>query len=180
MQELTLMTMKGNAIITWEGIDLYDHALGLLDNSIKELRYVAYNLIPESLVKHGLKPTLSDFCEVVGKHILKVNFAFYGVEKRYDEKLEIAIYRITQELVNNAMKHSGGSEISVQIVSEEERLSVTVQDNGRGMAPDSAGKISEKGLANIRSQVASLGGHFDLSSEYGKGTEAIIEFRTKG
>lgn len=172
--------MKGNAIITWEGIDLYDHALGLLDNSIKELRYVAYNLIPESLFRHGLKQTVSDFCEVVGKHILKVNFAFYGVEKRYDEKLEIAIYRIIQELVINAMKHSGGSEISVQVVSEEESLSVTVQDNGKGMNTTSPEKISEKGLANIRSQVTSFGGHFDLSSEYGKGTEAIIEFKVKG
>jgi len=169
--------MKGNAIITKEGLDLYDHALGLLDTSIKELKLVAYNLLPESLFEHGIKQTLSDFCRVAGTTGIKLNFAFYGMEKRYDEKLEIAIYRIVQQLVNNALKHSGGTEISVQIVSEEERLSVTVQDNGKGMDVPIVEKSEGKGLANIRTQVTSFGGHFDLSSEYGKGTEAIIEFK---
>jgi signal transduction histidine kinase len=176
--KLTLMNMKGNAIITQEGIDQYDHALGLLDMSITELRHVAHNLMPETLFKFGLRQTLSDFCEGVGGAHLKVNFAFYGVEKRYDEKLEIASYRIVQELVNNAMKHSGANEIEVQMVSEEERLSFTVQDNGNGIDLKATAESKGKGLANIRSRVASFGGHFDLSSEHGKGTEAIIEFRS--
>jgi len=176
--KLTLMNMKGNAIITQEAVEMYDHALGLLDTSIKELRHVAHNLMPETLFRYGLKQTLSDFCEGVGNIGLKVNFAFYGVVKRYDEKLEIACYRIVQELVNNAMKHSNATEITVQVVSEEKRLSITVQDNGKGMDMKEAGQSSGKGLANIRSRVASFGGHFDLSSEHGKGTEANIEFKS--
>jgi signal transduction histidine kinase len=100
------------------------------------------------------------------------------MEKRYDEKLEIASYRIVQELVNNAMKHSEASEISVQLVCEVERLSITVQDNGKGMDIIATGQSKGKGLANIRSRVTSFGGHFDLSSEHGKGTEANIEFKT--
>jgi signal transduction histidine kinase len=173
------MYMKGNAIITREAIDLYDHALGLLDTSIKELRHVAHNLMPESLFKYGLHQGLKDFCDGTGSAGIKLSFAFSGIDQRFDEKLEIASYRIVQELVNNAIKHSGASEIEVQLVSEEERLTLKVQDNGRGMDM----KLSEqsgKGLANIRSIVASFDGHFDLSSEHGKGTEAIIEFRTKG
>jgi len=175
--KLTLMNMKGNAIITREAMDLYDHALGLLDTSIKELRHVAHNLMPETLFRFGLRQTLSDFCEGVGNPKLKVDFVFYGDERRYDEKLEIATYRIVQELVNNAMKHSEASEIAVQLVSDEDRLSITVQDNGKGMDVDSTNQSSGKGLANIRSRVASFGGQFDLSSERGKGTEATIEFK---
>ena len=76
------------------------------------------------------------------------------------------------------MKHSEATEIAVQLVSEEERLSITVQDNGKGMDLKIAKSSRGKGLANIRSRVASFGGHFDLSSEHGKGTEAIIEFKT--
>jgi two-component system NarL family sensor kinase len=176
--KLTLMNMKGNSIITQEAIDMYDHALGLLDTSIKELRHVAHNLMPETLFRYGLRQTLSDFCEGIGNKGLKVSFSFYGVDKRYNEKLEIASYRIIQELVNNAMKHAEASEINVQLVSEEERLSITVQDNGKGIDLKTSGESSGKGLANIRSRVASFGGHFDLSSEHGKGTEAIIEFKT--
>jgi two-component system NarL family sensor kinase len=175
--KLTLMNMKGNAIITREAMDMYDHALGLLDTSIKELRHVAHNLMPETLFRYGLHQTLSDFCEGIGNTGIKVSFAFYGTEKRYEEKLEIASYRIIQELVNNAMKHSGATEINVQIVCEEKRLSITVQDNGKGMDLKVSGQSTGKGLANIRSRVSSFGGHFDLSSEQGKGTEAIIEFK---
>lgn len=170
--------MKGNAIITREAINMYDHALGLLDTSIKELRHVANNLLPETIYRYGLKQTMSDFCEGVEGAGLKVNFAFYGVEKRYDEKLEIASYRIVQELVNNAMKHSDATEIAVQLVSEEARLSITVHDNGKGMDLKTQNLSKGKGLTNIHSQVVSFGGHFDLSSEHGKGTEAIIEFKT--
>jgi signal transduction histidine kinase len=172
------MKMKGNAIITPEALDMYDHALGLLDTSIKELRNVANNLIPETLSRCGIRQTLLDFCEGVGNPAIKVSFVFYGVEKRYDEKLEIASYRIIEELVNNAMKHAEANEITVQLVSEEERLSITVQDNGKGFEPESTKQTHGKGLANIRSGVASFGGHFDLSSDHGKGTEATIEFKT--
>lgn len=172
--------MKGNAIITREAIDLYDHALGLLDTSIKELRHVANNLMPESLFRSGLHQGLSDFCERAGTAELKVCFKFSGIEKRFDEKLEIASYRIVQELVGNAILHSGASLITVQFVSENDRFSLSVQDNGSGMYKETTELSSDKGLANIRSIVASFDGHFELSSENGKGTEAIIEFRTKG
>jgi signal transduction histidine kinase len=169
--------MKGNAIMTREAIDMYDHALGLLDISIKELRNVAHNFLPETLFRYGLKQTLSDFCDLVDGGPIKISFAFYGIEKRYDEKLEIASYRIVQELVNNAVKHAEPTEIAVQLVSEEERLSITVQDNGKGFDSKSQNPASGNGLLNIRSKVASFGGHFDLSSDHGKGTEAIIEFK---
>jgi two-component system, NarL family, sensor kinase len=172
------MNMKGNAIITPEAMDMYDHALGLLDTSIKELRNVANNLMPETLFSSGIRQTLVDFCEGAGTTSLKINFVFYGVEKRYDEKLEIFSYRIVHELVNNAMKHAEATEITVQLVCEEERMSITVQDNGKGIDPLTLKQSSGKGLANIRSGVASFDGHFDLSSEHGKGTEAIIEFKT--
>jgi two-component system NarL family sensor kinase len=172
------MNIKGNAIITPEVMALYDHALGLLDASIKELRYVACYLIPDTLLKYGLYQTLSDFCEGITDAGLKVTFAFKGREKRYDEKIEIASYSIIQELVNNAMKHSGANEITVQLVSEVDRLSITVKDNGKGMDMTAAEQSSGKGLANIRTRVSSFGGHFDLSSVHGKGTKAIIEFKT--
>jgi two-component system, NarL family, sensor kinase len=134
--------------------------------------------MPETLFKDGLKQTLSDFCEGVAAGAISVKFAFYGIEKRFDEKLEIASYQIILELVSNAIKHAEATEIAVQLVSEEERLSITVQDNGKGIDSDAQNLSEGKGLANIRSRVASFGGHFDLSSEHGKGTEAIIEFKT--
>jgi signal transduction histidine kinase len=172
------MSIKGKAILSRETIELYDHALSLLDTSLRELQQIAGNLMPETLFRFGLRQTLSDFCEGLGGKDLQVNFSFYGIEKRYEENLEIASYKIVYELIDNAVKHSEATEITVQLVSEEGRLSITVQDNGKGMDMNSQNLSTGSGLANIRSRVASFDGHFDLSSEHGKGTEAIIEFKT--
>jgi len=175
--KLTLMNMKGNALITSEGMDLYDHALGLLDTSIKELQHVSQSLMPEALSRFGLKQTLADFCEGSGTADLKINFSFYGIEKRYDNKVEIAVYRVILDLINISIKHLLADQITVQLISEEGRLSITVQDNGDGMNKETYNHSYWKGLANIRSRITSFDGHFDLSWEHGKGTDAIIEFK---
>ena len=174
--KLKLANMKGNAIISREGMDQYDHALELLDTSIRELRQVAHNLMPESLIKFGLKVTLSDFCDTLTTPSRQVKFAFFGTEKRLEDKLEIGIYRIVQELVNNSLRHAGASETFVQLVQDENRLHLMVQDNGKGFDPGSLNLSKGKGLANIRSRVNSFGGTFDISSSEGSGTEISAEF----
>ena len=174
--KLKLANMKGNAIISSEGMDQYDHALELLDTSIRELRQVAHNLMPESLIKFGLKVTLSDFCETLTTPSRQVKFAFFGAENRLEDKLEIAVYRIVQELVNNSLRHAGASETFVQLVQEENRLHLMVQDNGKGFDPEILSQAKGKGLANIRSRVNSFGGTFDINSSPGSGTEISMEF----
>lgn len=174
--KLKLANMKGNAIISREGMDQYDHALELLDTSIRELRQVAHNLMPESLIKFGLKVTLSDFCETLTTPSRQVKFAFFGTEKRLEDKLEIAVYRIVQELVNNSLRHAGASETFVQLVQEENRLHLMVQDNGKGFDPGILNQAKGKGLANIRSRVNSFGGTIDINSSAGSGTEISVEF----
>ncbi|HEY4787185.1 MAG TPA: sensor histidine kinase [Bacteroidales bacterium] len=175
--KLTLSNMKGNIVFPSESVELYNKALNMLDSSIQELRRVAHNMMPEALVKFGLKDALSDFCNSLHSKQININFQCYGDEKRVDPKIEISLYRIAQELINNAFKHSQATTLIVQLVQEENRINLTVQDNGKGFDTAILRTSKGAGIANIRSRVESLNGVFDFYSEQNKGTEVNVEFR---
>jgi two-component system, NarL family, sensor kinase len=175
--KLTLSNMKGSMVLSSENVNEFDKALYLLDSSMTELRRVAHNMMPEALVKFGLKDALSDFCSSINNKRMEINFQFFGEENRIDNKLEIGIYRIAQELVNNALKYSLANQLLVQLVQEENRINLTVQDNGKGFDTDLLHVSKGAGIVNIRSRVESLNGRFDLYSEPDNGTEASVEFQ---
>lgn len=178
--KLKLTNMKGNFFLDEKGKADFENALVMLDNSVSELRQVAHNLMPESLIKFGLKDALGDYCSTLDNSLdIKLRFSFYGNHKRVDQAIEIAMYRIAQELINNAIKHSGCTEIVIDLIQEPVRICLTVQDNGKGfdLATTDAGK--GMGLNSIKARVSVLNGIIDMTTEKEKGTEIIIEFGIK-
>lgn len=169
--KLNLFDLKKGASLGGDGVASFDRAMGLLDESIGELRRVAHNMMPDSLMRYGLKVSLIDFCD----SIPMAEMLWFGGDERLDPKLEMMIYRTIHELVNNALKHSGAERIIVQVVQESDRLSLTVQDNGCGF--DLAAETAGAGLNNIRNRVESYNGYMDIRSASGKGTEINVEFR---
>ncbi|WP_461534127.1 tetratricopeptide repeat-containing sensor histidine kinase [Sinomicrobium sp.] len=167
--KLNLPQLKGDAAVL-ETIDVnrFQKALGMLDDSIQELRRVAHHMMPESLLRYGLKISLSDFCDAIPA----ADFHYFGDEARLPEKLEIMVYRCIHELVNNALKHAEASHINVQLIQEDDRLSFTVQDNGKGFDQHTA--TEGMGLHNIRQRVEAFKGQLNIYSTP-KGTEVHVE-----
>lgn len=173
--KINLSNMKENAVLTSENLTAFNHALGLLDTSISELRRIAHNMMPETLIHYGLKTALQDFISQTGT-TPAIKFSFFGEDFRYSNEVELTIYRITQELVSNALKHSRAQNILVQLFAETDRLCVQVTDDGIGFDQDNLNKPEEgKGLRNIRDRVHALNGKFDINSQAGGGTEIIAE-----
>jgi len=174
--KLQLGAMKGNIILTQENSALFNSALEKLDQSISEMRRVAHNMMPETLVRLGLEQALQEYCDGLSQQQeFTIHCVFSGMEKRLNHVKEVVIYRIVQELVNNAVKHSGATSILVQLMRhDEEHLQITVEDNGKGFIPEEAGHHSA-GLRNISSRVKYLNGKMDIQSEPGKGTSVYIE-----
>ena len=169
--------MKGYAILSNESTNDFNHALDLLDSSISELKRIAYYLMPEALVKKGLKDVLNDFCEnLKASTTMNIRFQFIGNFKHVEQKLEIEIYRIMQELINNAINHSDASELLVQMIQEPNRLCLVVQDDGKGFDVNAVYQSKAIGLKSIKSRIESLNGRIDIYSASGKGAEYIIEF----
>ena len=169
--KLNLLELKQGAILEYADIERFDKVLGLLDNSVLEMRRVAHHLMPDSLSRFGLKPAVNDFCN----NLPLVTFAYYGDESRLDPNMEVLIYRSIHELVNNALKHAGADQIMVQIIQEPDRIAFTVQDDGCGFDPSAV--TEGMGLQNIRTRVASYNGILDIDSKKGEGTEVNVELR---
>ncbi len=171
--KLNLNNMKGNIIMPEADVPAFHNALEMLDGSIRELRRVAHNLMPETLLRYGLKSALSDFCH--NAEIVKLHF--FGDDRRIDEKFEVAVYRIFLELVNNALKHAEAEKINVQVVLEDNRINLVVQDDGKGFDLASVDQLKTTGLSSIRTRTESLNGQLEIYSAPGKGTEVQVEFR---
>ena len=175
--KFSLSNMKDNLIITPDNMAVFERSLDMIDASIRELRRVAHNMMPEMLTKFGLDEALKEYCNILnGTGLLKVKYQSLGMEARLDKSLEIIVYRIIQELLNNIIKHASASEAFVQLVRETKRLNVVVEDNGKGFDTAILEKNKGAGWMNIRSRVDYLKGQLDIHSEEGKGTLVNIEF----
>lgn len=173
--KIILSSVKGNSVISSENAKIFDQPLKLLDSSIIELRMVAHSLMPETLNHLGLKTALNDFIDELRTNASSIlTFRSFGPDVRYDLQLELTIYRIAQELVNNALKHSGAQNNDLNLIAESNRVCIQVVDNGKGF--DTAANPGEgKGIVSIRDRVASTNGRFDLERSPGHGTEATVE-----
>jgi signal transduction histidine kinase len=139
-----------------------------LDNCIEEIRRIAHDLMPVSL-QFGMKVALEDFAA----QYPNVFFHFFGEEKRIDERIEFIVYCCTNELINNAIKHSGAENINVQLIQDEKYISLTVQDDGCGF--DESTVTKGMGLKNVYDRVVSCNGKIDIVTSPGKGTGITIE-----
>ena len=170
--------MKDNLIITPDNMAVFERSLDMIDNSIKELRRVAHNMMPELLTKFGLDEALKEYCNTINAtNLLSLKYQSMGMDSRLEKSIEIITYRIIQELLNNIMKHAAATEAMVQLIKEDGRFSIIVEDNGKGFDTSSLKNDKGAGLINIQSRVDYLKGRLDIHSEAGKGTLVNIEFK---
>lgn len=171
------LTMKENLIMTPENQLAFERSMDMLDSSIKEMRRVAHNMMPESLVKFGLETALRDFCNSIQlSGALQVVFQSIGLEQApVEQTTAVTVYRIVQELIHNVLKHAAASHVLVQVSYREGALSVTVEDDGKGMDLAGLPQTGGMGWQNIRHRVDFLKGKLDVQSQPGGGMSVFIE-----
>ncbi|MCP9750954.1 sensor histidine kinase [Ferruginibacter sp. HRS2-29] len=175
----SLNTMKGNLVMTPGNAQAFERSIDMLDSSIKEMRRVAHNMMPEALVKFGLDTALKDFCNDINQSgALKVNYQSIGLEENTtDELVAVSIYRIVQELVNNAIRHAAATTALVQVTRTNDIISITVEDDGKGFDSNLVKQAKGIGWTNIRNRVEFLKGKIDVQSQPGQGTSVLIEIK---
>ncbi|MBK1896245.1 sensor histidine kinase [Chryseobacterium paridis] len=147
----------------------------LLNNSITELRQISFNLIPETLLKLGLEHALSDLCHLLVTDEVNIYFQSNKIQKDIPESVQIMIYRIVQELLNNALKHSSCTEILVDCSQNGSHFYITVEDNGTGFDTTKADNFTGQGLKNLKNRVELLNGKMDIHSSKNSNTVFNIE-----
>lgn len=145
-----------------------------LDQACHEVRSISHQMMPRVLQEDGLIPAIEDMLEKSFRHAnITCHFEHFGISERFAENLEISLYRISQELVNNIIKHSGASEVQVQLLRNKKHLVLLVEDNGKGFQFEKL-KAKGIGLMNITSRVETVHGEFNLEPSPVSGTLATI------
>lgn len=147
-----------------------------LDGAAQELRRIAHNLMPEILLRSGLEAALKDLCEHMGKDGVHIVCQAYDLQSNIPQPQQIMIYRLVQELVGNALRHSGAKNILVQCLQREQEIFLTVEDDGSGFNISATPAGNGMGLQSVRARVDYLKGRLDIQSAPGAGTTVNIEF----
>jgi signal transduction histidine kinase/Flp pilus assembly protein TadD len=146
----------------------------IVDNACIEVRSISHQMMPRLLQEDGLIPSIADMLDKSFKFSeIKYNFEHYGMERRLKENVEISVYRICQELINNIIKHSGATNVNVQLYRNGKIMVLLVEDNGKGFEFQNK-KDNGIGLMNISSRVETIHGEFNLEPSPKSGTLATI------
>jgi two-component system, NarL family, sensor kinase len=174
--KLSFINMKENLVLTPENATQFDKSLSMLDNTIADLRKVAHNLMPEALVKFGLQEAVRDFCNSIQSSTnLKVVYQPLGDNRKLSNTAEVFTYRIIQELVNNAVKHANASQIIVQLTTNNNKIGIAVEDDGKGYDVNALANSKGAGMDNIKYRVQYFNGTIDTVTSAGNGTSVNIE-----
>jgi signal transduction histidine kinase len=148
-----------------------EKASKLLEQASTDVRRISHNMMPGLLTKYGLIEALKDLIEQVDEMqgmlgLMKVS----GEQSRLDEKVEIMLYRIIQEMVNNTLKHAEANKILLHIQFQTDKLMVHFSDDGKGF--DFKEKLDSQsfGLTGLQSRVKYLGSELMWDSSPGRGT----------
>jgi len=144
----------------------------LLKDAIAESRRISHELAPRILEDFGISAAIEDACQQLGKEV-KFDCKTPGLEGKLDKYLELAVFRIIQELLLNIVKHSGATKATLEAGIYGENVKIKVVDNGCGMKSEDNNKAGI-GLATIRSKVKLLNGTIKIESQPGKGTQVSV------
>ena len=156
------------------------HLKELTTNIIKGVRTATFNLTPPELSDHGVVPAISkltkELGKLTGKEILFFNKNDFN--ERLDSLVEINIYRITQEAINNAIKYAESSHILVSLSHSKNMLSIVIDDDGKGFEPSKIKKVKNSdggmGMTFMKERITYIEGRLFLNSELGKGTRVTL------
>lgn len=148
----------------------------ILDEAIGEVRTISHEMMPRVLNETGLILAIDDMLDKsLGSTDIMYEFEHHRLDgERFKENVEISLYRICQELVNNIIKHSEAKAVSVQLLKTKTHLVLVVEDNGKGFTFDSDENRNGIGLMNISSRAKAMHGEVNYQPSPEQGTVATI------
>lgn len=146
----------------------------MIRSSLYEVRRIIYDLRPMALDDLGLIPTIKRYVTTIGEyHNMNIEFTTIGKEKRLNSDYEVALFRLIQESLQNAIKHSEATLIKVKLDISEKSITAVISDNGIGFDPQLK-RDNSFGLIGMRERVEMLEGILKINSAINKGTQVYI------
>jgi len=187
MQELLVIANRAQTLVSGDGnettVEMREHAEWVRDailQVLEDLRRLSLDLRPSVLDDIGLVPALRWLIDRLNhKGGIETKIVVHGAERKLSSETEVTIFRIVQEALNNARRHSKATEAVVTLEFAPESLEITVQDNGDGFSlSETIGKLATEGklgLIGMQQRAKFLNSPFNIYSQPGKGTLVSIE-----
>ncbi|MCZ4410082.1 sensor histidine kinase [Cryomorphaceae bacterium 1068] len=145
----------------------------VVDESAQDVRELSHRMMPKSLSELGLGAAIKDSLEKsLGLNNIRYHFHDDTEGNRFADQVEVNMYRVSQELINNILKHSGADRVSIDLLKENETLVLAVKDNGKGFNPT---KDEGHGLLNIKSRLQQINASLSFDFPEEGGTETTIK-----
>jgi two-component system sensor histidine kinase DegS len=149
----------------------------MVKRSLQDVRRIIFDLRPMALDDLGLIPAISRYLETLKERFdLDIEMYYSGTQQRLDSTIEVAIYRVIQEALQNILKHAQASHAKVSLENQNERLVVEVTDNGKGFNAEEClnnPKPDSYGLLGMKERLEILGGQLYITSKQGEGTKIL-------
>ncbi|NBW37467.1 MAG: hypothetical protein EBR30_21110 [Cytophagia bacterium] len=160
---------------TEERVAMVDEAETILKDMHKEVRAVAFNLMPQTLIQHGLIAALQEMAYRLNESgKIKIEITSFQIPVRMAEVKEISLYRILQEWVTNIIKYAKATKVAINLVDNEDEISVTVEDNGVGFNVSALEKGNGNGWKNMQSRINLLKGSIEIDSRSGRSGTTLL------
>ncbi len=180
-QVLTALQMQVNYLKMQENLHSPEHELKqtaqLVDNAKQEVRRISYNLMPSVLNDFGLSDAVQNLCTVMSQNIdIEIDADIDLSDKRFPSQIEVGVFRIAQEVINNALKYSEADTIKVQLYDEDTQIRLVIADNGKGFEVNEIARGN--GLANLTQRASLLNGTLTIEAATGEGCKvtAVIPY----
>lgn len=154
------------------------HINELIDEAVVSTRTISNNLMPRVIHEYGISKAIASFCNKINQtNQIKIRYSEEGIPLNLDQNIQLILFRVISELINNTLKHAQASLVDVHLHMDEKHIKLDFSDNGVGF--DVSGVLQDKntgiGLKNIMSRISSIKGRMELFSEKGKGFRIEIE-----
>ncbi|CAG0976739.1 Signal transduction histidine-protein kinase/phosphatase DegS [Flavobacteriales bacterium] len=156
--------------------EIFGNALNLIDEAVHEVRNISHNLMPATLTRYGLVKAIEEQVRKINSSNKVEIFFENNVNNRINETIEVALYRIVQEVVNNMIKHSQANTIKILLSQQHSKGILVISDNGKGFDTKLIEQSKGIGWKNIYSRAAIINATINVTSATDKGTQVEIDF----
>lgn len=168
----------GKEVENKKTLELIETTRTIIDNTVEEVRNISHNLMPSVLDDFGLELALKNMVgSINGKYTGKLKFSSRGKSQRLKQDVEIGMYRIAQEALNNALKYSKADQINISLSNHNGIEKMIIKDDGKGFDMSIRPKSSNgNGIYNMAQRSKLIGCDFSIVSLPQKGTEVVVKY----
>jgi PAS domain S-box-containing protein len=176
--KLYVNELEGDDLKKAEKIQYINYVNELLDEAVTSTRTISNNLMPRVIHEYGLVKAVESFCRKVNNtNKIKIEFITEGIEESLDQNIQLILFRVINELINNTLKHARASKVEIYLIRRHSIIQLTFTDNGVGFDVEEVmeRKRAGIGLRNIFGRISSINGRSEVNSAPGEGVDIRIE-----